>query len=197
LSSQKEEKQRLRSLFLKKRESLNEILLEELSNKISQKILESHFWQDYSNFAFYMAKGKEASLIKLVGITFLVGKKAYLPKTWLKEKRLTFHRVYSLSDLVPGPFGILEPTPMNEEVSVNSLDVIFIPGIAFDHKGFRLGYGGGFYDRVLRDTKAFKIGVCYSFQLVESLPVEPHDVPVDFIFTEDGSVQCQMLWQKF
>ena len=196
MNCQREEKQKLRSLFLKKRESLNELLAKELSNKISRKILESHFWQNYLNLAFYMAKGKEVALTELIGRSFLAGKRVYLPKTWLKEKRLTFHRVYSFSDLVPGPFGILEPNPMNEEASVNSLDVIFIPGLAFDLKGFRLGYGGGFYDRVLRDTKACKIGVCYSFQLIESLPVEPHDEPVDFIFTEDGLVQCQKPWQK-
>jgi len=138
-----------------------------------------------------MAKGKEVALSKAIGKSFVEGKKVYLPKTWLKERRLTFHRVYSFSDLVPGPFGLLEPNPKNEETDLGSLDVMFVPGLAFDVKGYRLGYGGGFYDRMLRETSALKVGVCYSFQLVESLPVEPHDVPVDLILTEDGIIQCQ------
>ena len=138
-----------------------------------------------------MAKGKEVSLSKTIGKSFLEDIKVFLPKTWLKERKLTFHRVYSFSDLVPGPFGLLEPNPKNEEADLSSLEVILVPGVVFDVKGYRIGYGGGFYDRVLKETRALKVGVCYSFQLVESLPVEPHDVPVDLIITEDGIIQCQ------
>jgi len=191
LSAHQEEKTKLRSLFLAKREALNEALVKDLSCKISQKIFKFLLLQRFTKLAFYMAKGKEVSLSKAIGKFFVEGKKVYLPKTWLKERRLTFHRVYSFSDLVPGPFGLLEPNPKNEEADLGSLEVIFIPGLGFDVKGYRLGYGGGFYDRVLRETSALKVGVCYSFQLVESLPVEPHDVPVDLIITESGIFRCQ------
>lgn len=191
MSAHQEEKTKLRSLFLAKRESLSEVLVKDLSCKISQKIFKFLLLQRFTKLAFYMAKGKEVSLSKAIGKSFVEGKKVYLPKTWLKERRLTFHRVYSFSDLVPGPFGLLEPNPKNEEADLGSLEVIFIPGLAFDVKGYRLGYGGGFYDRVLRETSALKVGVCYSFQIVESLPVEPHDVPVDLIITESGIIRCQ------
>ena len=191
MSAHQEEKTKLRSLFLAKREALNEALVKDLSCKISQKIFKFLLLQRFTKLAFYMAKGKEVSLSKAIGRFFVEGKKVYLPKTWLKERRLTFHRVYSFSDLVPGPFGLLEPNPKNEEADLGTLEVIFIPGLGFDVKGYRLGYGGGFYDRVLRETSALKVGVCYSFQLVESLPVEPHDVPVDLIITESGIFRCQ------
>lgn len=191
MSAHQEEKTKLRSLFLAKREALNEALVKDLSCKISQKIFKFLLLQRFTKLAFYMAKGKEVSLSKAIGKFFVEGKKVYLPKTWLKERRLTFHRVYSFSDLVPGPFGLLEPNPKNEEADLGTLEVIFIPGLGFDVKGYRLGYGGGFYDRVLRETSALKVGVCYSFQLVESLPVEPHDVPVDLIITESGIFRCQ------
>ncbi|MCI4453421.1 MAG: 5-formyltetrahydrofolate cyclo-ligase [Thermodesulfobacterium sp.] len=191
MSAHQEEKTKLRSLFLAKREALNEALVKDLSCKISQKIFKFLILQRFTKLAFYMAKGKEVSLSKAIGKFFVEGKKVYLPKTWLKERRLTFHRVYSFSDLVPGPFGLLEPNPKNEVADLGSLEVIFIPGLAFDVKGYRLGYGGGFYDRVLREMSALKVGVCYYFQLVESLPIEPHDVPVDLILTEDGIIRCQ------
>ncbi len=174
-----------------KREDLDDVLVKNTSRKISQDLLKFLLSHRYEKIAFYMAKGKEVSLSKAIGKSFEEGIKVYLPKTWLKERRLTFHRVYSFSDLVPGPFGLLEPNPRNEEVHGNALEVIVVPGLAFDVKGYRLGYGGGFYDRVLKATRALKVGVCYSFQLVESLPVEPHDVPVDIIITEDGIIQCQ------
>lgn len=60
----------------------------------------------------------------------------------------------------------------------------FIPGVAFDLKKGRIGYGGGFYDRVLRNTQAFKIGVAFSFQIFEELPLEDHDQKVDIVITE-------------
>ena len=193
MSVYQKEKAKLRSIFLAKREALNEFLVKYLSFKISQEAVEFILLQGFAKLAFYMAKEKEASLSKAIGKSFVEGKNVYLPKTWTQERRLTFHRVYSFSDLVPGPFGLLEPNPKNEEADLGSLNVIFIPGLAFDVKGFRLGYGGGFYDRVLKETSAIKVGVCYSFQLVGSLPVEPHDVPVNLILTEDGIIQCQKL----
>jgi 5-formyltetrahydrofolate cyclo-ligase len=191
LSVHQEKKAKLRSIFLAKREFLSEVLVKDLSCKISQKAFKFLLFQRSTKIAFYMAKGKEVSLSKAIGKSFVKGKKVYLPKTWPRERRLTFHRVYSFSDLVPGPFGLLEPNPRNEEADLGSLEVIFIPGLAFDVKGYRLGYGGGFYDRMLRETSALKVGVCYSFQLVESLPVELHDVPVDLIITESGIIRCQ------
>lgn len=191
MSAHQEEKAKLRSLFLAKREALNEVLVKDLSCKISQDLFKFLLFHRYKKAAFYMAKGKEVSLSKTIGKSFLEGIKVFLPKTWLKERKLTFHRVYSFSDLVPGPFGLLEPNPKNEEADLSSLEVILVPGVVFDVKGYRIGYGGGFYDRVLKETRALKVGVCYSFQLVESLPVEPHDVPVDLIITEDGIIQCQ------
>ena len=191
MSAHQEEKAKLRSLFLAKREALNEVLVKDLSCKISQDLFKFLLSHRYKKAAFYMAKGKEVSLSKTIGKSFLEDIKVFLPKTWLKERKLTFHRVYSFSDLVPGPFGLLEPNPKNEEADLSSLEVILVPGVVFDVKGYRIGYGGGFYDRVLKETRALKVGVCYSFQLVESLPVEPHDVPVDLIITEDGIIQCQ------
>lgn len=81
-------------------------------------------------------------------------------------------------------FGIGEPTG-DEYTDLESVDAIIVPGVAFDKEGHRMGRGRGFYDRLLKSTpNAYKIGVCFNFQMVESVPVEPHDVMMDRVVGE-------------
>jgi 5-formyltetrahydrofolate cyclo-ligase len=105
---------------------------------------------------------------------------------------LEFHRVADFSALARGSFGTREPV-LDEEVSIARADVILTPGVAFDRGGARLGRGGGFYDRLLGrpEVKARRIAVCFGCQLVERVPVEPHDVEVDAIVTEDGWIAAR------
>jgi 5-formyltetrahydrofolate cyclo-ligase len=97
--------------------------------------------------------------------------------------RMHFHRS---SDFVRGPFGAREPAG-GELVALDQASAVFVPGLAFDRAGARLGRGGGFYDRLLSDPAftAPRIGICFAGQLVAHVPVEPHDAGVDAIVTEE------------
>jgi 5-formyltetrahydrofolate cyclo-ligase len=92
--------------------------------------------------------------------------------------------------LIPGPFDILEPTQSNP-APVNRLDLIVAPGLAFDLRGRRLGRGKGFYDRLLASAKGVKCGICFEEQLLPEIPVEPHDVLLDFIATPARWQDCR------
>lgn len=94
---------------------------------------------------------------------------------------------YDESRLEIGSFHIEEPTG-NDVRSIEEIEVIVIPGIVFDKKGRRLGRGKGYYDRMLKDSKATKIGVGYEFQLVDELPSEPHDIDMDMVITEHTTI---------
>jgi 5-formyltetrahydrofolate cyclo-ligase len=92
-------------------------------------------------------------------------------------------------ELVPGPFTLMEPDAGKcPPVDECSPDMALIPGVCFDRRGYRLGFGGGYYDRLLA-TEGMKrpliLGIGYAFQLVESLPVQPWDMPVDIVCTEE------------
>lgn len=115
---------------------------------------------------------------------------------WEDRKRFFLPRVngvnleilpYDESRLELGAFHIEEPTGENT-VNPSELELIVVPAVAFDKKGTRLGRGKGFYDRLLSTTKATKIGVGYDFQLVENLPSEPHDVPMDMVITQKTTI---------
>lgn len=113
-------------------------------------------------------------------------------KKWHDRKRFFLPRVngvnleilpYEETRLELGSFQIEEPTG-NDTADVDDIELMVIPAVAFDRKGNRLGRGKGFYDRLLANSKATKIGVGYEFQLLDSIPVEPHDVTMDMVITQ-------------
>lgn len=115
---------------------------------------------------------------------------------WKDRKKFFLPRVngvnlellpYDESRLEIGSFHIEEPQG-NDVHPVEEIEVIVVPGVAFDRRGMRLGRGKGFYDRLLQTTNATKIGVGYEFQLVDELPSEPHDVAMDIIMTEHTTI---------
>lgn len=113
---------------------------------------------------------------------------------WGKIKRFFLPRVngvnldilpYEASRLELGAFQIEEPTG-DDTVPVESIDMVVVPGVAYDRNGNRLGRGRGFYDRLLAESRATKIGVCYEFQLVDEIECDPHDVAMDIVISEDN-----------
>ena len=110
---------------------------------------------------------------------------------WKDRKRFYLPRVngvnleilpYDKSRLELGSFHIEEPVGDNI-ADPSEIELIVVPAVAFDRRGGRLGRGKGFYDRLLESTRAAKIGVGYEFQLLDQLPTEPHDVPMDIVIT--------------
>ena len=117
-------------------------------------------------------------------------------KKWGSKKHFYLPRVNGVNlDILPydesrlelGSFHIEEPTGDNT-IDANEIEVIVVPAVAYDRKGNRLGRGKGFYDRLLAEAKATKIGVGYEFQLIDSLPAEEHDIPMDIIITQNNTI---------
>ncbi len=108
-------------------------------------------------------------------------------------KRLVPKRVLSFAELVPGAYGIPSPPASSPEVAAWEIDVVLVPGLAFDRRGYRLGYGGGYYDRFLPLLRpgALKVGLAYARLLWEELPAEEHDQAVDWVVTEEGIHRCR------
>ena len=124
------------------------------------------------------------------------GARVALPRLSAQQPRLRFHDVDPGQEaaLAPGPHGLLEPRPSAPEVDVAGIDVMILPGLAFDRAGNRLGFGGGYYDEAASRLRAaghgFLVGVAYDFQIVERCPVGPDDVAVDCLVTEREVVRC-------
>jgi len=123
------------------------------------------------------------------------GKILILPRTDPDKKRLHLFRVKDLElSLRPGYCGILEPDPERSEADEgDQIDVVVVPGAVFDRTGGRLGYGGGFYDRLLAGpaARAQRLGVGFAEQVVEGVPLLPHDQRLDWLVTDRETIHCR------
>ena len=145
--------------------------------------------------ALFAPLPSEPDIHPLIEEAWAQGKRVVLP-LMIKQSsgpELDWHEVASWDEIVvPGPFGLREPDPLRcPRVPLAKLDCVFVPGVAFDHQGFRLGRGGGFYDRFLSLTPPTLpcIGLMFSLQKVPLVPREPHDQALRSIITEDGVVK--------
>lgn len=121
----------------------------------------------------------------------LDGARVVLPAIVGKEHPLEFRIVDFATKTKPGVWGIAEPPPTAE---VLDPDLLLVPLLAFDRRGFRLGYGGGFYDRTLRKLRALKpiiaVGLAYDEQRIDAVPHLDYDEPLDWVLTPSGPVRC-------
>ncbi len=139
---------------------------------------------------FYPIKG-EPDLRPLFREILSLGKVLVLPRVWGDDLRL--FKVSDPEKLRRGSFGVMEPEG-GIEVRPEELDLAVVPGIVFDRRGFRLGFGKGFYDRLLRKVHAPKVGVAYSFQVIQEVPRDSWDVPLDLIVTEKELIRRSERW---
>ncbi len=114
-------------------------------------------------------------------------KEIYLPRTLVRLQKLAIHRLRHFGELFPGAYGILEPSPRSDQIDPSELDLIICPGVAFDSLGGRIGYGGGFYDRLLiKAPEVPRAALAFACQIFPELPLAPHDVRMDVVITEFG-----------
>lgn len=127
----------------------------------------------------------------LIGRALAAGKLVALPRVAEAERMLELKRIVEPArDIVAGYRGLPEPDARCEPVDASSIDWVLVPGIAFDRAGGRLGYGGGYYDRLLPvlPARAARVAGAFSAQIVEAVPSAPHDITMDAVVTEAGLV---------
>jgi len=129
----------------------------------------------------------------IINYCLLHNKKVYIPICIPETHELCISRITSLEELQSGHYGIREPMPEYIRLSDSSLvDLVLIPGIAFDNSGNRIGFGAGYYDRFMKRLRpgAVKAALAYFFQVVDHVPSEEHDIPTDYIITEKSTIRC-------
>lgn len=158
-----------------------------LSEQIVEHILMVPEFTDAGCVMLFASLPDEFDTTSLIDAALLMSKVVTLPRVNWRERELDIVRIHSLSDVEEGYMGILE-SRQGEEVPVSAVDFILVPGLAFDYDGHRLGRGGGYYDRLLArpGCRAVRCAAVPSLQLVDHVPHEPHDQPIDMLVTEEG-----------
>jgi 5-formyltetrahydrofolate cyclo-ligase len=147
-------------------------------------------WREASSILFYAPRPDEVDLWPLTGEALRQGKLVALPRYVAETDQYEACQVRDLeADLRIGRYGIREPTGQYGGVLINQLDLIMVPGVAFDLQGRRLGRGKGHYDQLLAAWRGRSCGVAFDEQLVREIPLEPHDAPVNCILTPSQWVE--------
>jgi 5-formyltetrahydrofolate cyclo-ligase len=182
-------KRALRAATLAARRELTPQQVSAHSLAIQRRFLELPEFQRSAVLALYSPIHQEVETAVIANQALSAGKTLLYPAVHGSD--LKFHRVAALHELVPGNYGIPEPT--GDACNPADADLIVIPGVAFDTYGRRIGYGKGFYDRTLHrmEGSGRLVGFCYDFQLLEEIVGEPHDVTMDLIVTESRVVRVK------
>ncbi|WP_018130958.1 5-formyltetrahydrofolate cyclo-ligase [Effusibacillus pohliae] len=188
------DKNELRRRILARRNGLDGAERAKKNEAIFRNLVSIPQVQAAGTFLLYLDFRGEVETARILQWGWQAGKRMAVPVTVPAERKLVPVEIRSFTELEPGAYGIREPKAGGRvPVPVDTIDAVLVPGVAFDRRGGRLGYGGGYYDRflLLLRSDALKIGLAYELQLVEEVPAEEHDVQLDLLVTENAVVNCR------
>ena len=181
-------KQEIRKTIQTKRLALAPELVEEHSAEIRKALLASSAYGCAETIACYVSVKNEVDTTRFIKHALDEGKRVCVPQT-LGAGVLEHTRIRSLGELKPARFGLLEPSE-GLEICPGELDLVIIPGVAFNNSGNRIGFGAGYYDRYLTGLQVLKVGLAYDFQILQKVPDESHDIALDIIITQTRVLNC-------
>lgn len=168
------DKERLRRELLRKRSAMTAEEIESASGALAARLFTNPLYRAAKTLYVYLSARQEVRTDGVIAQARRDGKRVAAPK--VEGKELQFYYLEEDTKLQTGAFGILEP--VNAQAADEPTALVLLPGLAFDRAGYRLGYGGGYYDRFLaREPDHPTVALCYGFQLLDRLPTEPHDIP--------------------
>lgn len=178
-----QEKREIRKRYKIAREQMTQQQVEALSERICKHIISSSIFQSEEYICVYYPLGNEADVRQVAEAAWEMRKRVAFPKVFGDVMR--YFEISDFSQLHPGTFGVMEPEEMRPVTWDHAL--ILTPGVAFDKRGNRMGFGKGYYDKYLaKFPECITVGVSYELQLAEEIPVEVTDIPLDYMVTETG-----------
>ncbi len=176
------DKLELRRQIRARKRAMTQAQIEESSGKLCEKFLTTPQYRQAKTIYGYLPYNQEVRTVPILQQALADGKRVAVPKVFEDEMRFLY--IEDLSQVETGYAGIPEPIgdgPVAQDLKA----LVLMPGLAFDRQGRRIGYGGGFYDRFLaREPDHPTVALCYGFQLVDTLPTEEFDIPVDLVIWE-------------
>ena len=178
-------KSELRKQVLHEMKDLPREQKQAMDQALTDQFLEHPFYQEAKIIATYLSFPHEFQTQELIEQALRDCKKVLIPKTYPKG-RMDFV-VYDPQQLVKTSFGLLEPQGDLEVVDVSQIDLIHVPGLAFTMEGYRIGYGGGYYDRYLKHFSGNTLSTVYPCQIRDFIP-EDHDIPVQEVLIDERNL---------
>lgn len=185
------DKKQLRAQVKQKLAVMEKPVYEQKCFDITAKLYALAEWEAASTIALTVSSPIEVDTWQIIRFAWLSGKTVYVPKCFPDTKKMDFYPLTNFADLEMVYAGLFEPTPhQTKAIKKEKIDLLIVPGLVFNRAGYRIGFGGGYYDRFLTDFKGQTISLAFSFQLSRSIPVEAFDLPVQKIVTEQEIIIC-------
>lgn len=163
----------------------------EKNSKIYTTLFNRLEWKNANVVAMTISTEIEIDTFPIIAQAWKEGKVVAVPKCIPSIKALDFRKFDSYEQLEVSYSSLKEPNPLSTSlVKKQEIDLVIVPGIVFDQYGFRIGYGGGYYDRFLSTFKGNIISLAYDFQVIEKVPTQHHDMPVNMVVTEEKVYKC-------
>ena len=178
-------KSELRKQVLQEMKALSQEQKQAIDQALTERLLQHPFYREAKVIAIYLSFPHEFQTQGLIEQALKDGKKVLIPKTYSKG-RMDFV-VYDPQQLVKTSFGLLEPQGDLEVVDTSQIDLIHVPGLVFSKGGYRIGYGGGYYDRYLEHFTGHTLSTIYPCQIQDFIP-EKHDIPVEEVLIDEGNL---------
>ena len=159
----------------------------EQSNAIAQSLFKDELWKSASTVGITISKPPEVDTYQIIRRAWDEGKRVVVPKCFSKERRMDFRVLENFDQLETVYFSLLEPIESQTTlIDPQEIELLLVPGLAFTKAGFRLGVGGGYYDRFLEANHVNTLSLAFHQQIVPEIPLEKHDLPVMKIITDKG-----------
>ncbi|WP_190284676.1 5-formyltetrahydrofolate cyclo-ligase [Bacillus sp. S3] len=169
---------------------LSNPLYEDYSNKIAGRLFEDEDFQKAKVIGITVSKRPEVDTYQIIRKSWELGKQVAVPKCHPKEKRLSFRIFSEFSQLESVYYGLLEPIEaLTTEVTSEQIELLIVPGLAYTVEGYRLGFGGGYYDRYLTNYSGKTLSLAFREQMIPYFPVATHDIPVSKIITANETIK--------
>lgn len=181
-------KDSLRKNMLHQRRTMKIQDVNTFSHRIITTIMELPQFMNFKNIMLYISFNNEVDTHSLATWCLDNGKTVIAPYCIQKQRKIVPFEINNLSnDLTKSTFGVMEPKHnILKEATLHNIDLIIVPGVIFDINCNRIGFGAGYYDRFLckKSKNTVTIGIAYDYQIIDSVPTDKYDVPLDFVITE-------------
>ncbi|ALS74192.1 5-formyltetrahydrofolate cyclo-ligase [Planococcus rifietoensis] len=186
------EKAVLRKSVIGQMSELAESQHAQMSSAILEKLLEDPVFQKAETIGVTISRWPEVDTIPLIKACWRLGKKVAAPKCFARDRTMDFRLFHRLGQLEVVYMDLQEPIEgETEAIDSESIDLLIVPGVVFTESGYRIGFGGGYYDRYLSGFNGNTLSLAFDFQLTGELPIESHDIPVDGIITEKRTIDSK------
>ncbi len=183
-------KSELRKTMIDYLKKLPEWERQKFEEKILGNLLSSSLWKDARTIGVTVSQGFEWNTGPIIESGWKQGKTMCVPKCIPEERKLVFYKLDNFRQLEKSFYNLLEPkAEETAKVEKPQIDLLIVPGLVFDKNGYRIGFGGGYYDRFLMDFPNKTVSLAHSSQIKGDLPIDSYDIPVQHLITETGKIK--------